>query len=272
MWKKHCAKALLLGICCWRLTAAASPGQEAVALRWAPTIDQFFNTAGNASQANPAQEDTSTVFNFDLDWRANNNWDNLNYYKLKPPAVYYSVAETNRFYFLGYYFYYPRHLGASPHGNDFTGLALAVEKAVKGADWLAGVLLYTDGGWQEVSTRSVDKPVRLGISAGSHELAVRREDRPPGGSVITCTPPQTGDGSYELVALTDMWKHRGEIQAGEAYGTLDDKTDSDQPELRRLPWKWKYRGVRWLSDPAAVFRLITGDKAFTGDYVTNLYN
>jgi hypothetical protein len=184
-----------------------------LAVRWVPTVDQYFNTAGNSSQANPAQEDTATMFNFDLDWRANNNWDNLNYYKLKPPAVYYSVVEGGKCYYLGYYFYYPRHLGGAPHGNDFAGLALALEKLPNGQGRLAGLLLYDEAGWQEISLSDLpaaDSPLRVAISAGNHTLALR--DSPPSGNVITSNPPTHGDNglaeSYRLVSLEELWQHR----------------------------------------------------------------
>lgn len=278
MWKGRCKKTLLFGICCWQLTAAGfAQGQEELATVFAPTVDQFFNTAGNSSQANPAQEDTATVFNFDLDWRANNNWDNLNYYKLKPPAVYYSVAETGKLYYLGYYFYYPRHLGAKPHGNDFAGLALAVEKISGNRQGrLAGVLLYDDRGWQEISLQEVcrtDSSVRVSISAGAHTLAFGEGKSPPMGSVITRKPSISGANStaevYQLISLDELWQRRREIQAGEAYGTLDAKAGSgDQPDL---PWKWQYKGAHWLSDPAAVFRLISGNMAFASNYLSKPY-
>jgi hypothetical protein len=283
MWQGCCKKTLLLSICCWQLTAAASAqGPEDLAAQWAPTIEQSFNTAGNSSQANPAQEDTSTVFNFDLDWRANNNWDNLNYYKLKPPAVYYSVVEAAKFYYLGYYFYYPRHVGAKAYANDFSGLAIVLEKLpAPGQGRLAGVLLYDDGGWQEISLlelRSTDSPVRVSISAGEHAIALREEASPPLTNIITCeprkkgqavTPEGTSSRSYQLVALDELWRHRGEITAGEAYGTLNNKANPG--DLKDLPWRWQYKGVRWLSDPAGVFRLISGLKTPSGSYLYNPY-
>lgn len=265
---------LLVSICCWQFTAAVlANGQEELAALWAPALDQFYNTASNYSQANPAHEDTSTVFNFDLDWRANNNWENLNYYKLKPPAVYYSVVEDGKFYYLGYYLYYPRHLGGDPHGNDFAGLALALEKLSNGQGRLAGLLLYDEGGWQEISLSNLPAAgnfLRVAVSAGNHSLALRNS--PSTGNVMSSYPPGRGGNgpatSYRLVSLEELWQHRGEIQDGEAYGTLEAKSSGT---LKNLPWRWQYKGVNWLADPAAVFRRLSGGKAFTGDYLSNPY-
>lgn len=275
-------KIMLISICCWQLTAAAAAqGSMQLAAYWAPTVDQFFKTAGNSSQFSPAQEDTSTVFNFDLDWRANNNWENLNYYKLKPPMVYYSVAETEKYSYLGYYFYYPRHLGANPHGNDFSGLLVVVEKiAATGTGRLAGLLLYDDGGWQEINIsrlRTVDNPVQVTISAGEHAIALRKETSPLPANVLTLEPQKSGPNVtaagniYQLVSLDELWRHRAEILAGEAFGTLDDQADPNSPTLKDLPWNWQYKGIHWLSDPAGLFRLLSGSKAPSGSYIYNPY-
>lgn len=281
MFTGRCTKTLLLSICCWQLTTAAfSQGYEDLAALWAPTVDQFFNTAGNSSQANRAQEDTFTLFNYDFDWRANNNWSNLNYYKLKPPSVYYSVVEGDKHYYLGYYFYYPRHLGAKPHGNDFAGLAIAVEKTpANGQGLLTGILLYDDRGWREVSIsalRTANSPLRMTSSAGEHAIALREEVSPLPANVLTCKPLKQSNNAaaeghdYQLVSLEELWQHHSEIQAGAAYGTLDIKADTGS-DLKDLPWKWQYRGIYWLPDPAGVFRLISGNKDLTGTYLYNPY-
>lgn len=259
--------------------AAAAQGNTQLAACWAPAVDQIYKTAGNSSQANPAQEDTSTVFNFDVDWRANNNWENLNYYKLKPPVVYYSLVETDTFAYIGYYFFYPRHLGANPHGNDFSGLLVMVEKVPASTTGrLAGVLLHNEAGWREISAGEVvalNPPLQVSISAGDHVLAMGA-DRELAGNVLNFQPPKyvnnafvEGDAScYRLVSLEECWQHRNEIQAGEAYGTL---FNTGPANLKTLPWNWQYKGVRWLSDPAGLFSLFKGGKTSPGDYVYNPY-
>ncbi|HWR56116.1 MAG TPA: hypothetical protein VN462_06385 [Negativicutes bacterium] len=280
--KHYARKILLLGICCCQITvAAAAPGNTQLAACWAPSVDQFYKMAGNASQTNPAQEDTSTVFNFDLDWRANNNWENLNYYKLKPPVVYYSLVETEKFAYIGYYFYYPRHLGANPHANDFSGLLAMVEK-VPGSTTgrLAGVLLHNATGWREVGAGEVaalNPPLQVSISAGDHFLSLGA-DQELASNVLSFQPPKyvnnafvEGDAAcYRLVSLEEVWQHRSEIQAGEAYGTLST-TGMGTTELKTLPWNWQHKGVRWLSDPAGLFRLFKGGKTPAGAYVYNPY-
>ncbi len=53
--------------------------------------------------------DLITNFNYDGDWRGDNNWENLDKFKnsLKP-YVYYSVLETETHYFINYSIFHPR--------------------------------------------------------------------------------------------------------------------------------------------------------------------
>lgn len=270
-------KILLLSMCCWQFAGGVLANEyEALAVWWAPTVEQSFIPANNAAQAYPAQHDTFTLFNFDLDWRANNNWDNLSYYMLKPPVLYYSVVAGRQFYYLGYYLFYPRHLGGSPHGNDFVGMVMAVKKTPgNGQGQPAGALLYDGTGWQEVNLRKLQaagNSVVLAVSAGEHELALKETANARGGNVLLCKPAGKAaadqEVAYELTALNELWQHREEIAAGAASGTLDYKTGGGG-ELKNFPWKWRYRGKAWLSDPAAVFRAVTGDAEMSGDYTYN---
>jgi hypothetical protein len=75
-----------------------------VAERYAPILYQ--RTAGTAEQR---RFDYPTVFDFDGDWIGNNNWENAADPKLKVWSyVYYSVIESDDYYFLHYAFYHPR--------------------------------------------------------------------------------------------------------------------------------------------------------------------
>src|SRR5258707_871469 len=77
---------------------------RAIAERFAPILYQ--RTAGTADQR---RFDYPTVFDFDGDWVGNNNWENAADPKLKIWSyVYYSVIESNDYYFLHYAFYHPR--------------------------------------------------------------------------------------------------------------------------------------------------------------------
>jgi len=88
------------------------------------------------------QESHSTVldfitrFDFDGDWRGDNNWRNAYLFDL-PGNVYYSVIESTSHYFITYAFYHVRDYTARPyegfapkteHENDMEGCALTIEK------------------------------------------------------------------------------------------------------------------------------------------------
>jgi hypothetical protein len=77
---------------------------RAIAERFAPILYQ--RTAGTAEQR---RFDYPTIFDFDGDWIGNNNWENAADPKLKIWSyVYYSVIESDDYYFLHYAFYHPR--------------------------------------------------------------------------------------------------------------------------------------------------------------------
>ena len=67
--------------------------------------------------------DIPTKFNYDGDWRGDNNWENLeNYPQIR--SAYFSVRETLTHYFIEYDFYYPREDGPidmERHENDLEG-------------------------------------------------------------------------------------------------------------------------------------------------------
>src|SRR6266540_2329750 len=197
MFKGCLKKILMISIFCLNSTAIAfAGGYEQLAVFWAPNVYQLGNTADNSSQFSRTQEDTFTVFNFDLDWRADNNWSNLNYYKLKP-ALYYSVVDAGKYYYVGYYFYYPRHLCANPHGNDFTGLVMALEKLPTSEQGrLVNLLRYENGGWIEVDIseiKATDRPLSVTVSAGEHAILV-------------------GEKSSGLIPNLSIYKPRGNVR------------------------------------------------------------
>ena len=84
--------------------SAKESEMRAIAERFAPVLYQ--RTAGTAEQR---RFDYPTVFDFDGDWIGNNNWENAADPKLKIWSyVYYSVIESDDYYFLHYAFYHPR--------------------------------------------------------------------------------------------------------------------------------------------------------------------
>ena len=74
-----------------------------LAYRWAPV--HYQDTARNP------KADYITNFDYDGDWRATNNWDNLHRAPLRA-YVYYSLTETKTHWFVMYMFFHPRDYAA----------------------------------------------------------------------------------------------------------------------------------------------------------------
>ncbi|WP_054954881.1 hypothetical protein [Paenibacillus dakarensis] len=104
--------------------ANATPTYADLAAHWAPTIYQDVN------ETYGVRADFMTKFNYDGDWRGDNNWENLYNYPILP-SVYYSVRETLTHYFIEYDFYYPRDDGPinlERHEHDLEGSIFVIRK------------------------------------------------------------------------------------------------------------------------------------------------
>ena len=113
------------------ITSRTPPARDPeLAYHWAPI--HYQDTAGNG------KADYITRFDYDGDWRALNNWDNLNRFPLRA-YVYYSVSETDTHWFIAYGFFHPRDWASATldflhgndqheHENDMEGLLMIVRK------------------------------------------------------------------------------------------------------------------------------------------------
>jgi len=103
-----------------------------LALRWAPVHYQDTDVTG--SHALSGKSDYITAINFDGDWNATNNWNNIA--SASPAAhCYYSVVETSTHWFIVYAFYHPRDWSDNPfeyvigeHENDLEGFLAFIKK------------------------------------------------------------------------------------------------------------------------------------------------
>ena len=107
--------------------AAADENHRRLAEHHAPVIFQ---------ESRSTVLDFITKFDYDGDWKGENNWRNAYLYE-QPGHVYYSVIESTRHYFITYAFYHARDYTARPyegfapkteHENDMEGLTITVEK------------------------------------------------------------------------------------------------------------------------------------------------
>jgi hypothetical protein len=256
---------------------AGATSETAVILRWAPVIHQQDNDQNPLSR-----ENIFTVANFDLDWRMNNNWGNLPYY---PPgaAVYYSLVESDTHYFIGYYLYYPRHIGKVQHEHDMAGVLAVVQK---GSEQLELLLTYNHNEflkWNGSHVRLEAGHPSLVVSAGTHEISlVKTYEAAPGPGGIFPLPPekqvpatggQTGTASsavYRLVDLKELWQRCNDIGQSRTFsrwGYFDSYYYFDAA----VPWMWEYNRINWLAKPAELVRRIHGNDRQPITYLKNPY-
>ena len=96
---------------------------QQLAAHWAPVVCQDMDAANYRAEY-------ITRFNYDGNWRGNDNWNNLDAHDLLG-AVYYWVTETQTHYFIGYGFFHPRDWsskGIGQHENDLEGVLVTVKK------------------------------------------------------------------------------------------------------------------------------------------------
>jgi len=117
--------AILLGVTA--MATAADENHRRLAERHAPVIFQ---------ESRSTVLDFITKFDYDGDWKGDNNWRNAYLYDLTG-HVYYSVIESTSHYFITYAFYHARDYTARPyegfapkteHENDMEGLTVTIEK------------------------------------------------------------------------------------------------------------------------------------------------
>jgi hypothetical protein len=118
-------------------TAADAQGSAAaveanLALRWAPVHYQDTDVTGTYSLS--GKSDYITAINFDGDWNATNNWNNIAN-AAAAAHCYYSVVETSTHWFIIYAFFHPRDWSDNPfeyylgqHENDLEGVLTCVQK------------------------------------------------------------------------------------------------------------------------------------------------
>lgn len=249
----------------------------AVILQWAPVIHQ------QDHDQNPlSRENIFTVVNFDRDWRMNNNWENLPYY---PPnaAVYYSLVESDTHYFIGYYLYYPRHIGKAQHEHDMAGVLAVVQK---GSGQLELLLTYNHNEclkWNGSHVRLEAGHPSLVVSAGTHEISpVKTYEAAPGpGGICPLSPEkqvpgtgsQTGTASsavYQLVDLKELWQRCNDIGQSRTFsrwGYFDSYYYFDAT----APWMWEYNRINWLAKPAELVSRGHGNHRQPITYLKNPY-
>jgi hypothetical protein len=267
---------------------------------------QFAPVILHETGVNP-KADAITNFDFDGDWAADNNWDNLSHFGT-PSYVYYSVVESDTHYFIAYALFHPRDYSSVCvwfvcHENDMEGAFITVQKqGDSGIVKLVETKAHT-------GMPTTDKPFYID---GQFALRVQKQ----GHGVYPLTEKKflafkkknnilrydykgvaedpngakNGSFGYELLPIVDtLWAHRysigkgqtflGEFEhAGERYqlGVLPDRfAGRKYAGPVSPPWKWNGAGktdADWFFDPAFYRR---NDKRvgvpFSTNYIQNPY-
>jgi hypothetical protein len=219
---------------------AEDAAHRALAEHYAPVIFQ---------ESRSAVLDFITRFDYDGDWRGDNNWRNAYLHDL-PGYAYYSVIESTRHYFITYAFYHARDYTAKPyegfapkaeHENDMEGCTLTVEK--DGSPFGKVILLETlahdvfykynnrsvrrvsngalklDGSLTLVDDRPAVyiEPEGHGVKAASAGM-VRGSESFPGliyrytGTASVPQGPHDHRATYDLLSIEDtLWAHRFDV-------------------------------------------------------------
>jgi hypothetical protein len=217
---------------CW--SSSANSADLSLAYRWAPTIQQELGSEPRA--------DEFTKLDFDGDWDAENNWDHLLKFP-RPASLYYSVIESENFYFITYGLFFPRDYAdicfwMHCHENDFEGLRVTVKKPE--TLWRLESLAHN-------RLSSVEKPskVEVMVERGGHGLYPR-----------TATPPfkTYRPQDYQLISLDEIWKRRKTklFRANFVYQGRElpaafsgDKWIVFGLGAAKPPWSWEIWGSDW---------------------------
>src|SRR4051794_32131772 len=107
--------ALSASVSVWIQKDESTARDAEIAARFAPI---FFQALGDK-----ARSDYITNFDFDGDWRGDNNWNNVNKDIPLKAHIYYSVAETSTHFFIHYAVFHPRdYKGGEVRGALLSGL------------------------------------------------------------------------------------------------------------------------------------------------------
>ncbi|MBA2943683.1 hypothetical protein HZF08_36010 [Paenibacillus sp. CGMCC 1.16610] len=245
-------------------THAASYSE--LAAYWAPQIYQDVNADLDV------RADFITNFNYDGDYLARNNWDNLSNYN-ENAYVYYKVSETTTHYFIEYDLFharddaYTRPLDA--HENDLEGLFLVIKK--DGSNYGSFQLMETmaHNQWYDYTndpnitsgTDNVDGGVLFNGShpmvfcqangqspSGGHGVKAYDGSSAPGGDGIVydytgvAQFPTNTSGSYTnhygyaLIEWGDLWSRRNNPNIFASWGTFAG--DNNTANSANAPWGW----------------------------------
>ena len=216
---------LLVWMCAW------ADELRDVADRWAPNIYQDV-ADGPWNDADLRRQDLLTTVNYDGNFDAFDNEENIDDFTL-PPAVYYDIVETETHYFILYSFFHPidwNDAGFVDHENDMEHAWLVVEKHLDGTQTLLVAHTQAHGqffGWSESDLTGNFQLAKGGLSMdGDHvQLFIEAHGHGPasctysGGLPFTRSIDCSPDASEDLVIFR--------VEPGVEANTLAEPDVSD---------------------------------------------
>jgi hypothetical protein len=243
--------------------------------------------------------DYITRFDYDADWRGDNNWNNLNSFSL-PAYIYYAVFETRSHYFLHYADFHPRDWSElcttlHCHENDMEGVMLVIKK--NGTRFGAFQLMITVAHLDFYSYKDYQSSLSAAVTAGHETIdgdvqfhlghhpyvyveakghgvyGSKRWERNgfPGGDGVVYyvgsvaqAPSHGNDRSvtYRLRSMNELWHRRYDFsQTFASFGVFRGNTYKDN--AAHAPWRWDDH------DDGAVYQ---GDMYFEPSYLVDYYH
>ena len=253
-----------------------------LALHWAPIHYQSIRSADGIFNDNSlnGKSDSLSAMNFDGDWNATNNWENLTSHPADP-VLYYYVATTSTHYFITYGYFHARdwtklnifHL--AQHENDLEGALFVIEKdTTKWGKLLIGYSIFhysiqkykyvdqiefrsnifKDGITEELHPVSYQQP-------RGHGVKLQPSFHNPKKPYCRYTPdtlafPTTNDKPYRLIDLNSKDQLIQQI-GNEKFFNPDETIKGSHGEGANPPWLWydrkdkkKNPDLQLFTDPA----------------------
>lgn len=236
--------------------------------------------------------DVFTRVDFDEDFNASNNWKNLYRVGELKPAVYFSVQETQNYYYLNYGFFYPRDY--TPicfweicHENDFEGIRLTVKKdesemgrVMLMESFAHGKIKYDE----EPMFHPSRNQVMIFIERGGHAVRSLKDRTLPNNF------KEYSVDDYELIPLEELWALRASVGSqnlwkdtydyqGERFAVPGVPTAFEGKKwghgLSNPPWAWTGGGKDpkkgdWFFDP--IISICRGFKCLDASSTSYIYN
>jgi hypothetical protein len=257
-------------------------------------MDGLFN-----SNSLNGKSDSLSEMNFDGDWVATNNWDNLATHSIQP-TLYYYVAATSTHYFITYGYFHPRDwtqlsfFHFAQHENDLEGIMLVIEKNdSKWGELLLGYSIFHLSIKRNIypeaihSLQTSSRRFKQGVIESEHPVSYQQ----PRGHGIKLDPtffkpklrycryiPENNlsttsqDQTYRLVNLLDKNELIDQVKNEDLFNA-DGTIKGSHGEGANPPWLWKdykdkkaHPDLQLFVDPA---QYVLIDCLFSGPYSTD---